>query len=243
MAKAMDDTDTNRDVQKTIEAGVTAWKRDDYERALQHFREALSLEPDFPDVRNKAGLCLAMMGELEEALGELDEAVQLAPTYSEAHLNRAIVLNSLGRFEEAEEAFRRAGELERRDRGPIPSDVGNRIAITHSRLGELYLVAEEPEWAVGQFERALDVRPDFLDIRANLAEALMEVGELERARGELEDVLDRNPGFTEARLRLGVIHKRQGRIDEAVREWERCLEDDPRDLRARAYIASVRPER
>lgn len=238
----MDETETQRDVQRMIQSGVSAWKRDDYEEALGHFREALSLHPDFPDVRNKAGLCLAMMGEMDEALAQLDEAVRLAPSYSEAHLNRAIVLNTLGRFDEAEDAFQRAGELERRDRGPIPSDVGNRIAIAHSRLGELYLVAEDPERAVREFERALEVRPDFLDIRANLAEALMEVGELDRARSELEDVLEQNPSLTGARLRLGVVHKRQGRVDAAVREWERCLEDDPRDLRARAYIASVRSD-
>lgn len=239
----MDETDEDRDVQRMIESGVSAWKRDDYEGALDQFREVLSLHPDFPDVHNKIGLCLAMLGKWGQALDELDEAVRLAPTYSEAHLNRAIVLNSLGRFEEAERAFRRAGELERRDRGPIPSDIGNRIAIAHSRLGEMYLVADEPQRAVEQFERALDVRPDFLDIRANLAEALMEVGDLDRARSELEDVLDRNPDLTGARLRLGLVHKRQGREEEAVREWERCLDDDPRDLRARAYIASVRPER
>ena len=52
-------------------------------------------------MHNKAGLCLAMMGEMERALAEFDEALKLNDTYAEAHLNRAIVLNDLGRFEEA----------------------------------------------------------------------------------------------------------------------------------------------
>jgi hypothetical protein len=36
-----------------------------------------------------------------------------------------------------------------------------------------------------------------------------------------------------------VVLHRLGRDAEALKEWERCLEDDPRDMRARAYLASV----
>lgn len=226
--------------EQQIERGVTAWESNDYSAALSEFRAVLDRHPDFPDVRNKTGLCLAMLDELEEALAQFDRAVELAPDYAEAHLNRAIVLNSLGRFEDAEGAFERACELDRRNSGRIISDVGNQIAITHGKLGDLYMTAEEYREAADQYERALQTRPTFLDIRTKLAEALIELDELDRARGELEDILADNPRYTAARLRLGVVHKRQGRPDDAVREWERCREEDPRDLRARAYIASVK---
>lgn len=232
--------DPSLNADQKIERGVAAWDRDDYPAALEDFREVLADHPNFADVRNKAGLCLAMMGELDDALEQLDEAVRIAPGYAEAHLNRAIVLNSLGRFEEAEEAFRRAGELDRSKGGRILSDVGNQIAVTHAKLGDLYMTAEHHEEAVEQFQQALDVRPSYLDVRTKLAEALIEVGELDRAREELDQILEKNPEYTNARLRLGVVHKRQGRPDEALDEWERCAEEDPRDLRARAYIASIR---
>ena len=42
-----------------------------------------------------------------------------------------------------------------------------------------------------------------------------------------------------ARVRLGVMLHRLGDDDGAVEAWKRCLEDDPRDMRARAYLASV----
>ena len=236
----MADTQQQLTTKQMIQRGVAAWERDDYAAALHDFRAVLEEHPDFPDVRNKAGLCLAMMGELEEALEELDEALRVAPGYAEAHLNRAIVLNSLGRFAEAGEAFERAGELDRRNSGRILSDVGNRIAVTHAKLGDLYMMAERHQEAASQFEQALDVRPRFLDIRTKLAEALIELGHLDRARRELEEILEENPDFTGARMRLGVVLKRQGDQEGAVREWERCVEEDPRDLRARAYLAGVK---
>jgi tetratricopeptide (TPR) repeat protein len=222
-----------------VARGVSAWERDDFESALETFRSVLAEHPYFADVHNKAGLCLAMLGRLEEALEHFEAAVQRNPSYAEAHLNRGIVLNDLGRHDEAREAFSRAGELDRRDSPVFPSEVGNRIAVTHAQLGDLYLVANQPKRALAHYQAALEIRPRFMDIRSKYAETLIELGELEKAKEELVLILQSRPSFVGARVRLGVVLHRLGADEEAVREWRQCLEDDPTDMRARAYLASV----
>ncbi|MGE0160043.1 MAG: tetratricopeptide repeat protein [Gemmatimonadales bacterium] len=222
-----------------VARGVSAWEREDFAAALETFQGVLDEHPYFADVHNKAGLCLAMLGRLEEALGHFEKAVALNPSYAEAHLNRAIVLNDLGRHDEAAQAFNRAGELDRRDSPVYPSEVGNRIAVTHAQLGDLYLVANHPEHAIEHYRAALEVRPRFMDIRSKYAEALIEMGQLEEAMDELTLILDSRPSFVGARIRLGVVLHRLGRDEEAARQWEQCLEDEPTDMRARAYLASV----
>jgi Flp pilus assembly protein TadD len=119
-----------------VARGISAWERDDFESALETFRSVLEDHPTFADVHNKAGLCLAMLGRLEEALTHFDAAVAQNASYAEAHLNRGIILNDLGRHEEAAEAFSKAGELDSRDSPVFPSEVGNRIAVTHAQLGD-----------------------------------------------------------------------------------------------------------
>ncbi len=47
------------------------------------------------------------------------------------------------------------------------------------------------------------------------------------------------PGFVGARVRLGVVYQRSGDVEGAIREWTRCAADDPKDMRPRAYLASV----
>lgn len=222
-----------------VARGVTAWERDEFESALGTFREVLAEHPYFADVHNKAGLCLAMLNRPDEALAHFDAALKLNPAYAEAHLNRGIVLNELGRHDEAQAALTRASELDTRDSRAFPSDVGNRIAVTHAQLGDLYLVANHPEEAARHYEAALGVRPRFMDIRSKFAEALIELGDLERAQEELETVLEARPGFTGARIRLGLVYHRRGDNQAAVREWMRCAQDDPDDMRPRAYLASV----
>ena len=222
-----------------VSRGVSAWERDDFESALETFQGVLKDFPQFADVQNKAGLCLAMLGRLEESLEHFDAALEYNSSYAEAHLNRGIVLNDLGRHDEAQDAFGKAGELDTRDSQAFPSEVGNRIAVTHAQLGDLYLVANHPSDAIEQYRAALEIRPRFMDIRSKFAETLIELGELEQARHELELILESRPSFVGARVRLGVVLHREGEDEAAIAEWKRCLEDDPRDMRARAYLASV----
>lgn len=229
----------HRNARQIVARGISAWEREDFESALATFRSVLDDYPQFADVQNKAGLCLAMLGRLEEALEHFDAALEENPSYAEAHLNRGIILNDLGRHEEAQKAFSKAGELDTRDSRVFPSEVGNRIAVTHAQLGDLYLVANHPTDAIEHYRAALEIRPRFMDIRSKFAETLIELGELEHAREELTLILESRPSFVGARIRLGVVLHRLGDDDAAIEEWTRCLEDDPRDMRARAYLASV----
>lgn len=222
-----------------VARGISAWERDDFESALETFRSVLADHPQFADVHNKAGLCLAMLGRLEEALEHFEAAVRQNSSYAEAHLNRGIVLKDLGRGDEAEEAFSKVEQLDSKDSPVFPSELGNRIAVTHAQLGDLYLVADHPKRAIAQYKAALEIRPRFMDIRSKYAETLIELGELEQAKEELTLVLQSRPSFVGARVRLGVVLHRLGDDDEAVLEWRQCLEDDPTDMRARAYLASV----
>jgi len=228
-----------RHARQIVARGISAWERDDFETALETFETVLAEYPNFADVHNKAGLCQAMLGRHEKALRHFDAALAENPSYAEAHLNRGIVLNELGRHEEAQEAFSKAGEIDQRDSRVFPSDVGNRIAVTHAQLGDLYLVADRPREAKEHYERALEIRPRFIDIRSKFAEALIELGELERARDELASILEQRPSFVGARVRLGVVLMKLNDVDRAAHEWRRCLADDPTDMRARAYLASV----
>ncbi|MDA0328551.1 MAG: tetratricopeptide repeat protein [Gemmatimonadetes bacterium] len=229
----------HKQARQIVARGVSAWERDDFESALETFQGVLEDFPQFADVQNKAGLCLAMLNRLEESLVRFEAAVQYNPTYAEAHLNRGIILNDLGRHEEAQVAFSKAGELDSLDSPVFPSEVGNRIAVTHAQLGDLYLVANHPSDAIEHYRSALQIRPRFMDIRSKFAETLIELGELDQAKDELTLILEARPSFVGARVRMGVVLHRLGDDERAVLEWQRCLQDDPRDMRARAYLASV----
>ena len=229
----------NPSVRQAIAFGHAAWEQDDFAVAYEHFRAILKDHPNFADIRNRVGLCLAMMGDPEGALEEFDEALKVNDCYSEALLNRVIVLNDLRRFDEASECFHRASALDLRDSRAFPSHMGNQLAYAHARTGDLYMAADRPEEAAAEYAAAVEVRPDFLDLQFKLAEAYMDLEMLGEARDHLEEILARNSEFTSARVRLGALLLRMEDRVGARREWERCAEQNPDDRRIQAYLASL----
>ncbi len=117
--------------------GSAAWEQDDFAAAFQHFRAILQDHSNFADIRNRAGLCLAMMGDAEGVLEQFDKALEVNDCCAEALMNRAIVLNDLNRHDEAAECFHRASALDLRDSRAFPSYMGNQLANAHAKTGDL----------------------------------------------------------------------------------------------------------
>jgi tetratricopeptide (TPR) repeat protein len=180
-----------------------------------------------------------MMGDAEGALEQFDEALKVNDTYAEALLNRAIVLNDPGRFKEASESFHKASALDVRDSGAFPSHMGNQLANARAKTGDLYMAADRPEEAAGEYATAVEIRPNFLDLRFKLAEAYMDLDMWVDARLHLKEILVKNPAFGGARVRLDAQLNRMGDTEGARREWELCAEQNPDDRRIKAYLVSL----
>lgn len=219
--------------------GRQAFDRGDYAVALELFQSILADHPGFADIRHYAGLCLAFLGRGEEALEQLDEALARNPGYVEAHINRALVLQDLGRYDEARYAFERAGEFEQQSHGRFPAAVTARLANAHAAVGDIYAEAGAHETAAAQYASALELRPQFHDIRNKYAAALLNMGRTGDAIEELQRLLEWHPRFLAARLNLGLALFREGRFDDAAAEWELCRAQQPQSPQVRAYLAMM----
>jgi tetratricopeptide (TPR) repeat protein len=216
-----------------------AFDRQDYAAALADFQEVLGRNPRFADIRQLTGLCLSFLGHAEAALAEFDHAIELNPRYIEAYINRAITLNELGRFEEARASFAQAAELETESKGPYPSTASARIANAHASLGDLYRESGVLEEAATQYQRALEIRDHFHDIRLRLAQVLLQLERPAEAADELRKVLEVNPRFLAARMDLGLALFKTGDRTAALHEWEAVQEQEPNNAQVRAYIAML----
>jgi tetratricopeptide (TPR) repeat protein len=219
--------------------GLQAFDRKDYAAALELFQAFLEERPGFADIRHAAGLCLGFLGRAEEALEQMRLAVRVNPGYVEAHINSALLLQELGRYDEAREAFEQARQYEQQAHGRFPSAVTARLANAHADLAELYFDAGAGNEAVEHYRLALELRPQFHDIRNRHAAALLELGRVDEAVEQLLIVLEDNPHYFAARLNLGLARFRQGRLDWARTDWELCRERQPANPQLRAYLAML----
>ena len=193
----------------------------------------------FADVHHLLGVCLSLLGQPQRALRELDRALELNPRYVEALIHRGLVLNELGRTEEAEEAFARAGSQLEGSSGGLPTPVAAQLANRHADLAESYAGAGAIDRAIEQYERALELGPEFHDLRFRMARLLLEAGRSLEAREALERVLAARPTFVDAEAALGLARYLSGDAAGARDVWQACLARRPENARVEAYLSML----
>jgi protein O-mannosyl-transferase len=79
--------------------------------AIDHYKEALRLEPASVHAHYNLGIELAEAGKLEEAMFQFTEALKLNPNNEQLHNNVGVVLAQEGKFQAALEQFQQAIKL------------------------------------------------------------------------------------------------------------------------------------
>jgi tetratricopeptide (TPR) repeat protein len=115
-------------------------------------------------------------------------------------------------------------------------DPQNRLGLSQGRLAEeipyynlgagLNLQRRFDE-AIGCYQKALEINPNFAEAHNNLGTTLNSQGRLDEAIGCFQKALKINPYFAEAHNNLGTALYSQGRLDEAIREFQEVLRLKP----------------
>lgn len=147
------------------------------------------------------------------ALSILSGAAWFGSTRS--YSSRAEISNAQSAFEKREASYR-----------------ANNIGVA---LLEQYKTKE----AVESFTRALEIKPDLLIARINLAIALYYLPDADSAKREAERALKQDANAPQPHYLLGLIARAQNRFDEAVTEFQTVLKLDPGDAGTNVNLGQI----
>jgi tetratricopeptide (TPR) repeat protein len=112
-----------------------------------------------------------------------------------------------------------------------------RCALADNNLGMALQQAGQTHAAIGPYEQAIRLKPDYAGAHNRLGIALFQVGRLSEAIGHWEQAVQLEPDFAEAHNNLSVAMVRQGRLQEAIEHWEQALRLKPVYLEAHYDLA------
>ncbi len=102
-----------------------------------------------------------------------------------------------------------------------------RWADSHDNIGMALQAAGRPQEAIGQFDRALRLNPDFAQAHYNLGLALESLGRTQEAVEHYEQAIRIQPDYGDAHNNLAGILRNQGRLPEAINHYEQAARSKP----------------
>jgi tetratricopeptide (TPR) repeat protein len=102
-----------------------------------------------------------------------------------------------------------------------------RCAEAHYNLGVALRQAGRIEEAIGHYEQAVRLQPDYAMAHINLGVDLYQLGRVEEAIGQYEQALRAKPDSFEAHNNLGNALRKLGRPQEAIGHYEQALRIRP----------------
>jgi tetratricopeptide (TPR) repeat protein len=191
-------------------------KREDEAEIL--FKQAITIQPDFPGAHAGLGLLYAQMGKNDLAVPPLKESLRLDPGRKDVQA----VLISIWR-EQAREAAPH-GEWEKalallmdaRKLNPADADVQYEFGMVALRMSLF------PD-AIDAFDRVLKLRTDDAAALYGLGRAKMSISRFDDAQQAFEQYVRLRPADASGHYALGFTFQAQQRVPEARREYERSI--------------------
>ncbi|CAM9935669.1 unnamed protein product, partial [Phaeothamnion confervicola] len=157
-------------------------EKDALDKAIEHYREALRLKPDYAEAEYNLSVVLAARKQVDE--------LAKAPGSPGARVNLGYELARMGRNEEAIVHYLEALKL----RPGYPEALLN--------LGNAEAALGRSESAIGRYREVLKALPDSAEAHNNLGAMLAGRGDIENAHREFREALRINPAYADARANL-----------------------------------------
>ncbi|HWY58887.1 MAG TPA: tetratricopeptide repeat protein [Terriglobales bacterium] len=158
---------------------------------IQHFREAVRLNPEYAQALLQLGKAYYLGKQYEQAVSFLARIPENDPLAREANFYLGLAAYNQGDFQRAESAFRLVAA-----RLPL-AEVYNNLGVATSHA--------DRKAAAGYFQKAIDADPSDPDYHFNLAIELYRTGDAAAASRQLRETLSRKSGDSAAKSFLDAI--------------------------------------
>lgn len=188
-----------------------AAKRD---AALKVYRALVAVKPQELQALYMVGLLQMDKGNLNEAQQAVDSLLSMFKDRPEGLRLKGLLLYHQGEFNQAVQTFKTSVQQQPH-------------LLAYFFMGLSHFSLNQLELALNNFQKALDLNPDFERARILVAMTLLKQQRVDDAITEISKVLRSNPDSGYAHNILGSAYLAKGKFDEGMAELELATEIDP----------------
>lgn len=197
------------------------------DEAIEHYKFALELDPDFSMARRNLALALAEKGRYDEAVEQLKIYYGSDVNTGQIREELGTILAKQGKAEDAVGQFQKA-LAEQQDSVKVLRNLA--YALTQSG---------KTSEAVEYYRKALQLDPNDILTHGRLTLALASLGQIDEAIEHCRIVLKVSPDDAEMQNNLGMLLQKKGDFEQAAECYKKALQIDPNFAQARRNLDSI----
>lgn len=110
---------------------------------------------------------------------------------------------------------------------------------THNNLGDVYGRRGDKIGALREFQRAIELKPNYGDAYHNLANTYLELNQPDKALENYQKALEFNPGLWQSYQNIAAIYFSQKNYDLAIQNLQQAIQVNPRNLNLRNNLGII----
>jgi tetratricopeptide (TPR) repeat protein len=182
-----------------------------------------------------------LKGQIGKAIKAFNKVLSLEPGHTDASISLSVLYNDIGYYEEAKKIFEQANarvKSTKIDDSSLLEDqhINKKFSLKHYELAEMYFTYNRYDEALHEYNKSINLDPDFLEARIKVAKVYAKKNFINKALDELMKLKNENPTYMPARVALGILYYGSGKILDAQSEWEKVLMKEPKNQEAMMYI-------
>ncbi|HEY5768055.1 MAG TPA: tetratricopeptide repeat protein [Candidatus Udaeobacter sp.] len=205
--------------------GIVLSEQGETDQAIDHYRQAVTLRPDYTEAHYNLGRLLVEQGQFNDAIAHYERAAAINPADAEAQNNLGVTLFGIGRPDDAIAHYQKALEIR------------PHYAEASCNLADALIAKGDFDGAIARYKACLAAIPDQEEAQYNLASALLRKGRTDEAIVEYQKVLQMQPESADAHANLGIAWLAKGRARDAMAEYTKALQISPENLAALSNLA------
>jgi tetratricopeptide (TPR) repeat protein len=240
--------------------GVTLAEDGKTEQAIEHYKAALSLKPDFTDVRFNLAKALAERGTFREAMPHYDEVLKSKPGDADVYNSLGLALAEHGNLEQAVRVYRSGLDFNPKN-AHLHSNLGVAllqqgqldkafkelqvaldllpVSETHNNMGMLLASKDQLVEAIEHYNEAIRLDPGNAKAYFNLGNAFLVQSKLEESAASYRRAISIKPDYAKALSNLAVVLSQQGKLDEAIYYFTEAVRAEPSGIEVHCNLADA----
>lgn len=216
----------------------------EHDQALKCFKRATQLNPRFSYAFTLQGHEHMANEDYEKALQAYRRSLAADNRHYNGWYGLGKVYEKLGKHDVAEKHYRAAADINPTN-GVLVCCMGVvsmfQDPVKEHLIDSFYQVLEkvrQPQKALQQYRRALEINPAFGIARFRSAKVLLSLQRFDAALDELKQLRDMAPDESNVHFMLGRVYKQLGNRSEALRHYTIAMNLDPK-VRRFSYCVSI----